>query len=55
MINILQVTSVQVLSGTGGLRVAAEFLNKIQKHSTFYYSTPTWGKYFSSLTLKPRA
>lgn len=33
---------VQVLSGTGGLRVGAEFLNKHLKYDTFYYSTPTW-------------
>lgn len=33
---------VQVLSGTGGLRVGAEFLNKHLKYTTFYYSSPTW-------------
>ncbi|XP_071514994.1 aspartate aminotransferase, cytoplasmic [Panulirus ornatus] len=37
-----RVTSVQVLSGTGGLRIAAEFLHRILKYNTVYYSTPTW-------------
>ncbi|XP_013148500.1 PREDICTED: probable aspartate aminotransferase, cytoplasmic [Papilio polytes] len=36
---------VQTLSGTGGLRVGAEFLNKHLKYTTFYYSDPTWGKW----------
>ncbi|XP_075980800.1 glutamate oxaloacetate transaminase 1 [Anticarsia gemmatalis] len=33
---------VQTLSGTGGLRVGAEFLNKHLGYTSFYYSTPTW-------------
>ncbi|KAI8430325.1 hypothetical protein MSG28_000631 [Choristoneura fumiferana] len=33
---------VQTLSGTGGLRVGAEFLNRHLKYNTFYYSQPTW-------------
>lgn len=33
---------VQSLSGTGALRVAAEFLSRILHYDTFYYSTPTW-------------
>ncbi|XP_033214547.1 aspartate aminotransferase, cytoplasmic [Belonocnema kinseyi] len=33
---------VQTLSGTGALRVAAEFLSRILRYDTFYYSTPTW-------------
>ncbi|OWR43034.1 Aspartate aminotransferase cytoplasmic [Danaus plexippus plexippus] len=33
---------VQTLSGTGGLRVGAELLNKHLKYDTFYYSNPTW-------------
>ncbi|KOB68168.1 Aspartate aminotransferase, partial [Operophtera brumata] len=33
---------VQTLSGTGGLRVGAEFLNKHLNYNTFYYSSPTW-------------
>lgn len=34
---------IQTLSGTGALRVAAEFLARILKCDTFYYSKPTWG------------
>lgn len=33
---------IQTLSGTGALRVAAEFLARILHYDTFYYSTPTW-------------
>ncbi|XP_063546714.1 aspartate aminotransferase, cytoplasmic isoform X1 [Cydia strobilella] len=33
---------VQVLSGTGGLRVGAEFLRRHLNYNTFYYSQPTW-------------
>ncbi|KAL0106580.1 hypothetical protein PUN28_016344 [Cardiocondyla obscurior] len=33
---------VQTLSGTGALRVAAEFLARILHYDTFYYSTPSW-------------
>lgn len=40
-----KVTSVQTLSGTGGLRVAADTLNKVLKLTTFYYSDPTWGNH----------
>ena len=34
---------IQTLSGTGALRVAAEFLARIFHYDTFYYSSPTWG------------
>lgn len=40
-----KVTSIQVLSGTGGLRIAAEFLHRILNYDTFYISTPTWGNH----------
>uniref|UniRef100_A0A182MB16 Aspartate aminotransferase n=1 Tax=Anopheles culicifacies TaxID=139723 RepID=A0A182MB16_9DIPT len=33
---------VQCLSGTGALRLGAEFLARILKRTTFYYSDPTW-------------
>ncbi|PBC29766.1 aspartate aminotransferase, cytoplasmic [Apis cerana] len=33
---------IQTLSGTGALRVAAEFLNRILHYDVFYYSKPTW-------------
>lgn len=36
---------IQTLSGTGALRVAAEFLNRILHYDVVYYSKPTWGKY----------
>ncbi|KAL7647720.1 UNVERIFIED_CONTAM: hypothetical protein RMT77_001329 [Armadillidium vulgare] len=38
-------TGIQVLSGTGGLRVAADFLFNVLKYSTFYFSSPTWGNH----------
>lgn len=38
-------TGVQTLSGTGGLRVAADTLNKVLKYNTFYFSDPTWGNH----------
>ncbi|KZC11179.1 PREDICTED: probable aspartate aminotransferase, cytoplasmic [Dufourea novaeangliae] len=34
--------AIQTLSGTGALRVAAEFLSHILHYDTFYYSRPTW-------------
>ncbi|KAJ8681887.1 hypothetical protein QAD02_017679 [Eretmocerus hayati] len=37
-----RVISVQTLSGTGALRLTAEFLARILKLDTFYYSKPTW-------------
>jgi len=36
---------IQALSGTGSLRVGAEFLNKILGRSVVYYSDPTWGNH----------
>ena len=38
-----KVIGVQCLSGTGALRVGAEFLSRILRYDTFYYSSPTWG------------
>lgn len=35
---------IQTLSGTGALRVGAEFLAQILEKRVFYYSDPTWGK-----------
>ncbi|KAK3877354.1 hypothetical protein Pcinc_017928 [Petrolisthes cinctipes] len=40
-----RVTAVQTLSGTGGLRVAAEFLGRVLKYNTAYHSAPTWGNH----------
>lgn len=36
-------TGIQTLSGTGALRVAAEFLSRVLKYSVVYSSNPTWG------------
>ncbi|XP_063236773.1 aspartate aminotransferase, cytoplasmic isoform X2 [Bacillus rossius redtenbacheri] len=36
---------VQTLSGTGALRVGAEFLTRQLKYSTFYMSNPSWGNH----------
>jgi len=36
---------VQALSGTGALRVGAEFLKNIMQRDTVYYSDPTWGNH----------
>lgn len=36
-------TGIQCLSGTGALRVGAEFLARVAKHSVVYSSNPTWG------------
>jgi len=36
---------VQALSGTGALRIGAEFLNRINGFSCCYYSDPTWGNH----------
>ncbi|XP_075160762.1 glutamate oxaloacetate transaminase 1 [Haematobia irritans] len=33
---------IQTLSGTGALRVGAEFLRRQMKRTVFYYSDPTW-------------
>ncbi|XP_045582730.1 aspartate aminotransferase, cytoplasmic [Procambarus clarkii] len=40
-----RVTWVQTLSGTGGLRVAADFTGHVLKYNTVYYSSPTWGNH----------
>lgn len=38
------VHGVQSLSGTGALRLGAEFLSNKLGRKTVYYSDPTWGK-----------
>jgi len=38
-------TSVQTLSGTGALRLAADTLRRINAPTTFYFSNPTWGNH----------
>jgi len=36
---------VQALSGTGALRIGADFLHRILGRNTVYYSNPTWGNH----------
>jgi len=36
---------VQALSGTGALRLGADFLHRILGRNTVYYSNPTWGNH----------
>jgi len=38
-------TGIQCLSGTGALRVGAEFLARVAKHKVVYSSNPTWGNH----------
>lgn len=33
---------IQTLSGTGALRLGAEFLARVMGRTVFYYSNPTW-------------
>lgn len=40
-----RICSVQCISGTGSLRVAAEFVHKVFPKSTVYLSGPTWGNH----------
>jgi aspartate/tyrosine/aromatic aminotransferase len=44
-----RVASCQTLSGTGSLRVGAEFIKRFLKGRTVYYSEPTWGTHKSIL------
>lgn len=41
------VATAQTLSGTGSLRVGAEFLKRFAKDKTVYISSPTWGTHNS--------
>jgi len=41
------IASIQTLSGTGSLRVAAEFLGVFLKNKQIYVSEPTWGNHFA--------
>jgi aspartate aminotransferase len=36
---------IQTLSGTGSLRIGADFLHRILGKNTVYYSNPTWGNH----------
>jgi len=44
-----RVTSVQTLSGTGSLRLAAAFIKHSFPNVTVFYSEPTWGTHLSIL------
>lgn len=51
-----RVFGVQALSGTGALRVGAEFLARVMKYDTYYFSDPTWGNHkmvFHNAGFKP--
>ena len=52
-----RVATLQSLSGTGSLRVAAEFIAKFLPGKTAYLSNPTWGnhKVIESLTRLPQS
>lgn len=39
-----QACGVQAISGTGSLRLGAEFLYKNHPVKTIYFSKPTWGE-----------
>lgn len=43
--NSSNICSVQCISGTGSLRIAAEFVGKFFPNSTLYFSAPTWGNH----------
>lgn len=43
---------IQALSGTGALRLGAEFLSRKLGRTIVYNSDPTWGKYSSHFLLK---
>lgn len=45
LVNDPRVVSAQTLSGTGALRILAEFVQKFRP-STIYVSNPTWGNHF---------
>jgi len=42
-------TGIQCLSGTGALRVGADFLGSVMGHSIVYSSNPTWGWFLFKL------
>ncbi|XP_056849759.1 retrovirus-related Pol polyprotein from transposon RE2 isoform X2 [Raphanus sativus] len=46
-----RVVTIQCLSGTGSLRVGAEFLAKHHQQSVIYVPNPTWGNHPSIFTL----
>lgn len=41
-----QIVAAQTISGTGALRVAAEFMSQVMKRRTCYMPQPTWDNHF---------
>jgi aspartate/tyrosine/aromatic aminotransferase len=41
----LQIATVQTISGTGALRVAADFINRFLPGKEVYFPDPTWGNH----------
>ncbi|KAI5054587.1 hypothetical protein GOP47_0030553 [Adiantum capillus-veneris] len=52
-LNQKRVCTVQCLSGTGSIRVGAEFLAKHYAHKTVYIPIPTWGNHPTIFTSSP--
>lgn len=50
-----RVATLQSLSGTGSLRVAAEFIAKFLPGKTAYLSNPTWGNHKVQAAYQPQA
>lgn len=50
-VQVKRVTTVQCLSGTGSLRVGAEFLARHHHQRTIYIPQPTWGNHGKIFTL----
>jgi aspartate/tyrosine/aromatic aminotransferase len=46
-VNLNNVASTQSISGTGALRLGAEFCAKFMTGRTAYFSNPTWGNHFA--------
>lgn len=42
-----QIVAAQTISGTGALRVAAEFMSQVMKRRTCYMPQPTWDNHFA--------
>eukprot|EP01116_Phalansterium_solitarium_P005914 TRINITY_DN1818_c0_g1_i2.p1 TRINITY_DN1818_c0_g1~~TRINITY_DN1818_c0_g1_i2.p1 ORF type:complete len:456 (+),score=136.20 TRINITY_DN1818_c0_g1_i2:122-1489(+) len=49
--NAARIVTVQSLSGTGGLKIAADFIHKFMPHATVYISDPTWANHKSIMSL----
>lgn len=45
IILISQIATVQTISGTGALRVAADFINRFLPGKEVYFPEPTWGNH----------